>query len=225
MSAEDRPRAGSHRRVSKSDHYYLVYKSLIRDLEYAAKTYAGNRLLDIGCGDKPYEEMFRGRVTGYVGCDVAQSRLNRVDLLCEATSIPLASESFDTVFSTQAIEHVADHQGLLNEAYRLLKPGGYIIVSGPMYWHLHEEPRDFFRFTKYGFSYILAKSGFAVVEIMSNGGKWATLGQVILHTMPARLVSLKLVRGVNNRIFAFLDDKFHNDVNTINYVVVGRKEV
>ncbi|HTA26939.1 MAG TPA: class I SAM-dependent methyltransferase [Bacteroidia bacterium] len=224
MREEKQYRFSDYSKIDKADHYYLVYKPLIRDLEFAVKKYGGERVLDIGCGNKPYEGMFQGIAKEYVGCDVVQSDQSRVDVICEATKIPLPDSGFDTVFSTQVIEHVEDHQALVKEAFRLLKPGGHFIVSGPMYWHLHEEPYDFFRFTKHGFKYILEKNGFNVMEILSNGGKWALMGQVIIHTMPARLVGLRLYRIMVNRIFSYLDKKYFNDFNTMNYVVVGKKE-
>ncbi len=225
MREENIERFSDYSKIAKDDHYYLVYKPLILDLEYAVKKYAGARVLDLGCGNKPYQGMFRGIAKEYVGCDVVQSSMNKVDVICEATNITLPDSSFDTVFSTQVIEHVEDHQALVREAFRLLKPGGHFIVSGPMYWHLHEEPHDFFRFTKHGFKYILEKNGFTVLEILSNGGKWALIGQVIIHTMPARLVRLKLYRTIVNSIFSYLDKKYYNDFNTMNYVVVGKKVV
>jgi SAM-dependent methyltransferase len=224
MREENLDRFSDYNKVDISDHYYLVYKPLIRDLEYAVKKYAGEKVLDLGCGNKPYEGMFQGIAKEYIGCDVVQSSMNKVDVICEATKIPLPDASFDTVFSTQVIEHVDDHQALVKEAFRLLKPGGHFIVSGPMYWHLHEEPYDYFRFTKYGFKYILEKNGFSVAEILSNGGKWALMGQVIIHTMPARLVRLKFYRAFVNRLFSYLDKKYYSDLNTMNYVVIGKKE-
>lgn len=225
MREEKLYRFSDYGKVDIADHYYLVYKPLIRDLDYSVKKYAVGRVLDIGCGNKPYEGMFQGISKEYVGCDVVQSDQNRVDVICLATEIPLPDSSFDTVFSTQVIEHVEDHQALVKEAYRLLKPGGHFIVSGPMYWHLHEEPYDYFRFTKHGFRYILEKNGFTVLEILSNGGKWALMGQVIIHTMPAGIVRLRFFRSFVNRIFSYLDKKYLNDFNTMNYVVVGKKEV
>ena len=225
MREENLYRFNDYSRIDIADHYYLVYKPLIRDLEFAVKKYAGEKILDIGCGNKPYQEMFQGITKEYVGCDVVQSDQKKVDVICEATKIPLPDSSFDTVFSTQVIEHVEDHQALVKEAFRLLKPGGHFIVSGPMYWHLHEEPYDYFRFTKHGFRYILEKNRFIVMDVLSNGGKWALLGQVIIHTMPARLVRLRLYRVFVNRIFSYLDRKYYNDFNTMNYVVVGKKEV
>jgi SAM-dependent methyltransferase len=225
MREENIYRFSDYSKIDKADHYYLVYKPLIRDLELSVKKYGGARVLDIGCGNKPYEGMFLGIAKEYVGCDVVQSDQKKVDVICEATKIPLPDSSFDTVFSTQVIEHVEDHQALVREAFRLLKPGGHFIVSGPMYWHLHEEPYDFFRFTKYGFRYILEKNGFNVLEILSNGGKWALVGQVILHTMPARLVRIRLYRVFVNSLFSYLDKNYFNDFNTMNYVVVGKKEI
>lgn len=239
MREEGLERFTDYKGISPGNNYYLVYKPLFKDLEKSVTTYAKGRVLDIGCGNKPYEQMFTGRITEYIGCDIVQSSEKKVDVISEATNIPLPDASFDTVFSTQTLEHVAEHQKLLNEAFRLLKPGGHIIVSAPLYWHLHEEPYDFFRFTKYGFEHIFEKAGFKTVEILSNGGLWATTGQVIIHSLmlpnkfkkspwyvrvfKKTFVFLRFPRIIN-WIFSWLDKKDYNPVNTMNYVVVGRKD-
>lgn len=124
-------------KISKSDPNYLHYKYFQRDLFAAIHQYAKGSLLDIGCGNKPYEPVFGNQISKYVGCDIIQSHLHKVDILCEANNIPLESSSFDTLFSTQTIEHVEDHQGLVNEAFRLVKPSGYFIVSGPKIGRAH----------------------------------------------------------------------------------------
>lgn len=223
MRQENLGRFSSYRQVDLADKYYLSYMPLFRDLSNSIDKYARGVLLDIGCGNKPYEDMFEGKIDKYIGCDVVQSSLKKVDILCEATSIPVESDSIDTVFSTQVIEHVADHSTMVKEAFRTLKTGGIFIVSGPMYWHLHEEPYDFFRFTKHGFRHVLEKNGFEVLEILANGGKWATFGQMVIHTFPHFLVKRKSFRKLNNYIFHKLDNKHYNDFNTMNYVVVARK--
>jgi SAM-dependent methyltransferase len=150
--------------IDVSHPYFLHYRTLNKALSEASK-YAVGRLLDIGCGNKPYEEYFE-LVTAYIGCDVVQSSLHRVDVISTATSLPFESESFDVAFSTQVIEHVAEYPTLLKEAFRLLKPQGHLIISGPMYWHLHEEPHDFYRFTKYGFRHIL------VIRLSNKVSAW-----------------------------------------------------
>ncbi len=235
MRAENALRFTDYNSISKSDFYYLVYVPLIRDLKSAILKYARGRVLDIGCGNKPYEKLFEGKITEYIGCDIIQSNLQKVDVLSNANDIPLPDNSFDTVFSTQTLEHVEDHQGLVNEAYRLVKPGGYFIVSGPMYWHLHEEPYDFFRFTKYGFKYIFEKAGFEIEEIIANGGMWATTGQSIIHSFMKSTSNHFFIRSMRflfyklrvywlvNSFFSWLDKVDYNLVNTMNYVVIGKK--
>jgi SAM-dependent methyltransferase len=223
-------------KIDISHKEYLIYVSFHKDLYNVIQKYASGKLVDIGCGNKPYEIWSEGKVSEYIGCDIVQSSSNKVDVLCEANNIPLKSNSYDTILSTQVIEHVEDHQGLVNEAYRLLNQDGYFILSGPMYWNLHEEPYDFFRFTKHGFKYILEKAGFEICEIYSNGGAWATLGQVINQTFEFRNSKANRVsKGIKylfnklrlyilvNRIFSYLDKKDFNPINTMNYVVVARK--
>ena len=204
-----------------SDPYFLSLQPMFVVLEAVSK-YATGNLLDIGCGNKPYKKLFAS-AEKYVGCDIAQSSERSVDVICDATNIALQSETFETVFSTQTIEHVEEPKLLCGEAFRLLKSNGYFIVSGPMYWHLHEEPFDFFRFTKHGFRHLLETVGFEVVEIHSNGGKWAMLGLVLIHTLQDKLLKRRRILRQVNRLFAYLDKKYFNDFNTSNYVAVARK--
>lgn len=221
-----------------NDPYYIEYRFLFEDLQNAINKYAKGDLLDIGCGNKPYYPFFDGLLSSYVGCDVVQSDKNLVDIISPATDIPLPDSCKDTVFSTQVIEHVADHQGLLSEAYRILKPGGHIIVSGPMAWEHHEEPYDFFRFTKYGFEYIFSKAGFTDIEIIPNGGKWAMVGQLFHNSLRSSYMHKKSIRArilktiyfifrikwILNWFFVWLDKVDKDYSATLNFVVVARKK-
>jgi SAM-dependent methyltransferase len=207
--------------TSIDEPYFLTLSALNAELLRIAPLASG-RLLDIGCGNKPYLGMLQC-VDAYIGCDIVQSSNNKVDVMSSAMSLPFSANSFDTVFSTQVIEHVEDHQCLCNEAYRVLKTGGYFLLAGPMYWHLHEEPYDFFRFTKHGFRLILEKAGFEVVEIKSNGGKWAVLGQVLIHTVAGENFRRRRFIRIVNRVFSWLDQRHYDDFNTLNYVAVARR--
>lgn len=234
---ENLPRLENVEEIKISNPDYLVYLSFHRELKAAIQKYASGKVLDIGCGNKPYESCFEGKIEKYIGCDVVQSSSNKVDVLCLANKIPLEDNHFETVFSTQAIEHIEDYQGMIEEVYRVLKKGGCFILSGPFYWHLHEEPYDFYRFTKHGFKYILEKSGFEIVEIKENGGAWATLGLMLNHTFSFQNPKAnKIAKGIKyiyrklklyiivNRLFSYLDSKDFNSINTINYVVVATKK-
>ena len=209
--------------ISSFNVNYLVYFFLYKSLKMAIAKYTKGKLVDIGCGNKPYSDWVSPFITEHIGCDIIQSSNNCVDVICEATDIPLPDNTFDTAFSTQTIEHVGDFQLMVNEAYRLLKPGGHFIVSGPMYWPLHEEPYDFHRFTKHGFAHTLKKAGFEVVEVIPNGGKWALLGQVLIQTLPVWLTFPKVFKWVHNKFFIWLDQKYFDPINTMNYVAIGRK--
>ncbi|MES2062137.1 MAG: class I SAM-dependent methyltransferase [Bacteroidota bacterium] len=225
--------------INKDNLNYLHYSSFHKHLFKAISTFANGKLLDIGCGNKPYKSLLDTHITEYIGCDIVQSSENCVDVLCPANNIPIADEIFDTVISTQTIEHVEDHQGLINEAYRLLAPGGKLILSGPMYWPLHEEPYDFFRFTKHGFRYILEKAGFELISIESNGGKWSVVGQAFLHALYPQVFNIKGVKGkvirgfikliggvkTINGFFEKLDNKAIDYTNTMNYVIVSKKPI
>src|SRR5437660_2140232 len=100
--------------------------------------------LDVGCGSRPYEKTFFGNASKYVGTDYLSDR-SRPDVISSALQIPFADCAFDTIVSTEVLEHVPDPLRALREMRRVLKPGGYLILSTPMYWPRHEAPYDFFR--------------------------------------------------------------------------------
>jgi SAM-dependent methyltransferase len=213
----------SNLQLDASDQYFLHYRSLFADLARAS-VHAHGKLLDVGCGNKPFAEMLHNRVTEYVGCDAVQSSEQVTDVICLATELPFREASYDTVLVTQVIEHVADHQALLRETFRVLRSDGVLILSGPMYWPLHGEPYDFFRFTEHGLRFLLERTGFSRIEIANNGGKWALCGQVLVHTLlTTRLRRYKFLVGAINRVFAYLDDRSPTRDNPMNYVVVARK--
>lgn len=224
--------------ISLFDPSYIVYKFLIPDLEYAINNYSRGRVLDVGCGNKPYQSKFPETVTEYVGCDIEQSNLKLVDKICPATNLDFEKESFDTVFSTQVLEHVYDHKSAFMEISRVLKPEGIFIGSLPMTWPHHEEPNDFFRFTKYGLKELIEEAGLEMKYIKANGGKWALLGQMIILNFtekspkPGSLSKLKnivfrllLGKVFINLVFGNLDkiSSHYDDHNTLNFVFVAQK--
>lgn len=221
MREERLPRYSSCR-TTTSDLFYVHLRTLNAALGRASP-YLRGLLIDIGCGNKPYRDMFP-HVVHYVGYDVVQSSECVVDIIGLAATLPIADKSADAVLCTQTIEHIHEFQTLLDEAFRILKPGGHIVLSGPMYWPLHEEPYDYFRFTKHGFRCILEKSGFRVIDIISNGGKWAVLGQVVIHTLQGGPLDRLTIRRVLNHTFAHLDDKYHDEISTINNVAIARRD-
>ena len=157
---------------------YLVYRYLWPNIEWAAATVLKRKIdrpllvLDIGCGHKPYRDLFPG--TKYVGMDWT-TKDSSPDFVGDALRLPVKDRSIDVVFATQVIEHVRKPELMIRECRRVLRSEGALILTGPFYWPLHEEPHDYFRFTKYGFSELLSCSGFSEWQIREDGGDWAQL--------------------------------------------------
>jgi SAM-dependent methyltransferase len=97
-----------------------------------------------------------------------------VDILGNSLSLPFKDLSFDNLVSFQVMEHVQEPIDFLKEAIRVLKPGGYLFLTTPFMWGEHEEPYDYFRYTRYGLKYMAEKVGFKVIEINPDSKYWTT---------------------------------------------------
>ena len=219
--------------VRKSIRNLLIYKFLDQALERSASQYVMGRLLDIGCGIKPYAAMMRPFVTEHIGVDHVESLHSKdnVDLLGTAYNIPSADAAFDSAICTSVLEHLEEPEQALRECCRVLKPGGVAIYSVPFIWHLHEEPRDFYRFSKYGLEYLFTKVGFDVVEIKALSGFWGTFGQMLVYNFyrynrgPLRWFKIIDVTAMLIQGLAFVLDRFDRAEQwTSLYLVVARKK-
>jgi SAM-dependent methyltransferase len=159
-----------------------LFSPVIREYLGRVSHYARGCLLDVGCGAKPYRQVF-GNVSRYIGIDrpAAQgARTNSApDVLAGADAIPFANETFDTVLATQVLEHLPDPGAFLRDACRVLKTGGSLILTFPHVSPLHEEPRDYYRYTEHGSRHLCEVSGFQMRELIPMGGGWLTVGYLI----------------------------------------------
>ncbi len=223
--------------VKKKNPDYIHLYFLMRDIKDALNKYATKRLLDLGCGNKPYKEWYAPLTESSIGCDAIQSSENVVDTICLASELPYQNESFDTVFSTQVLEHVFEQQQMINEAARVLKKNGYIILSVPFTWELHEEPYDFFRLTRHGLKEMFEKTGFEIEYIKANGGKWAAMFQMVINTIYStfkyKTVKAKLLKILFlelkltwfiNQLAIWVDNRHFDEVWTLNYLIVAKKK-
>jgi SAM-dependent methyltransferase len=176
-------------------------------------------LLDVGCGRCPYKQTFFASARKYIGTDYLSDR-SHPDVISSALQIPFAANSFDTVVSTEVLEHVPDPLQAMREMRRVLKPGGSLILSTPMYWPRHEEPYDFFRYPYDGILHLVKESGLQLTKLFNRGRSYAFLGQALQHVHP---VAARPVNWVINQFFLWCDRRLKHDVLTMGWTVVARK--
>lgn len=169
--------------MAKSTRNLLVNNIAEKALRESIRKYASGLLLDIGCGVKPYKEMTSAYVESHVGIDHEGTLhdISKADIIGTAYEIPEPDGAFDTVLCTAVLEHLEEPALALREASRVLKKGGYAIYTAPLFWHLHEEPRDFYRYTKYGLKYLFEKAGFEIIEMKPLSGFCVTFGQELVY--------------------------------------------
>jgi ubiquinone/menaquinone biosynthesis C-methylase UbiE len=101
--------------------------------------------------------------------------LSGIDFQSTATALPIREASLDCVLCTEVLEHVRDPATALQEIARVLRGGGYLILTVPFLVELHEEPEDYYRYTSHGLAYLLREAGFEVERCVTKGDALAVL--------------------------------------------------
>jgi SAM-dependent methyltransferase len=157
-------------------YIYQPDRALLAAQIKKAAHYITGRVLDVGCGPHSRYEHFFKDAASYVRMDISPGE--GVDIVGSADSIPCEDTSFDSVVSTQVFEHLEFPAESAAEIFRVLKPGGYALITVPQWNEMHEEPHDYFRYTRFGLESLFARAGFEVVEMEKRGGYRTTLAQV-----------------------------------------------
>ena len=160
---------------NRKSHNWLIYNCLDSFLQKHSHRYH-NDIYDLGAGESPYKDFFLQHADHYIAVDWANSFHNtKADITANLNHfLPIKPEIADTVISLSVLEHLCEPQNMLNEAFRILKPGGRIFLQVPWQWCIHEAPCDFFRYTPYGLKYILKKAGFEDIDIEPQTGYFTT---------------------------------------------------
>ena len=181
---------------SAADWVDLQLTHVVRTLALLAPRASG-RLLDVGCGDKPYEALFTPFVSEYLGVEhrasfeaTAASLRGKADVIYEGDRLPFADASFETVLSVQVLEHTPRPAALVAEMARVLRPGGVLILSAPFSFRLHEEPHDYFRFSPHGLGELCGRAGLIIREIHPHGGLWSLVGHKLNTFLALRVARI-----------------------------------
>lgn len=223
MGRVRKPLLGSRAVAGLHETGYLTSRVMARNLAHLYRTHiapavpAPARVLDVGCGEQPYKSLLGDRLLG-VNLDAIDAD---PDVVADGLRLPFRPGCFRAVVCTQVIEHVTDPARLLREIGRCLAPGGLLLLSGPMYWPLHEEPYDFWRFTRHGFKRILEDTGFDLVEIRDDGGAVALAVTAVNHLFPGKI--LFPIRAAFNLLGLALSAVYDPRHSTPNLSLVARR--
>ena len=156
---------------------YAVRRPLVDWL--AAQDFSGLRIIDVGCGDRPYEGLLGG-ATAVVGFDIPGNP--HADLHGSIDAIPVEDASFDVVLCLQVLEHVEDPAAAVRELRRIVKPGGRVLLSTHGVYPFHPNPDDFWRWTHAGLELLFRDNGpWESVTVRAGAGTATTLAMLVAH--------------------------------------------
>jgi len=206
--------------TDSSDPAFPCIHLIERSIACLAPRLSGD-LLDVGCGRQPYRAYFKN-ARSIRACDWDGKR-GAVDFECPADKVPLPDASLDAILNTEVLEHVPDPLVVWREFARLLRPGGKLLLTTPMYWPGHEEPHDYHRFTEFGLRRLAEQSGFEIANLLPRGGSWAFLAQSVQHVIPQYL-RFRWQRRLVNRLLLRLDAWRCNPNVTLGWTLLAVKK-
>jgi SAM-dependent methyltransferase len=161
------------------------------------------RLLDVGCGLKPYEPLFAQYVSEYVGVDPVDNP--HAELKGSIEDLPVDDASFDVVLCVQVLEHCSDPAKGVRELRRVTAPGGRVLASTHGVMTYHPAPTDYWRWTHAGLAKLFTDNAtWASLRVSPGSGTTACVGMMVsmnldLFLRRARLgaIARPLVSGIN----------------------------
>jgi SAM-dependent methyltransferase len=188
------------------------------------------RLLDAGAGKLSYRHLVKPLISEYVSMDFKPSHPD-LDYEADIQNMPLPDNSFDTVLSAEVLEHVPDPAKALSEIYRVLKPGGHLVMSVPHLMYLHNEPHDFFRYTNYGLRTILEKAGFTIITLQSSGSIFSFIQGILATTFVGLTYNIPIIwpivftiSKITGQISIWLDNKLDKKkIFALHFIAVAQK--
>ncbi len=200
-----------------------------RFIEKCFQEYKFNgKLLDLGCGKKPYQKLYDNYSVSSVGIDIEQTphKNELIDKYFNGKDIPYDNETFEFVLCTEVLEHVEKPNEFLKEINRILKSDGYLLITVPFLQLLHEIPFDFFRYTPFGLKSLLEQNNFKTIKIVGFSGPNDFIITTLIRwplkffNKLSKILKVKLIFSLYNPfifVFIFLPQMFYLLINNVVY--------
>jgi len=218
--------------VSSNSHHLLTTLKQIKN---------NSTILDIGCYSKWPQKIIPDDCR-YIGLDYYETARNWYqsipDLYGDALSLPIKKNSIDIILLLDVLEHLPDTQKVLEETNKVLKDNGELIIQVPFLYPLHDEPRDYYRFTKHGFKILAEKNNFKLIECKAIGQPIETSAlltnlalvksglNLITSKNPLMIITILfpffiLINNLLAKAFSFISDK--EQFMPYSYLVILKK--
>ena len=161
------------------------HRSILRSLRPLIARHARGVVLDAGAGALAWRSELSPHAERYVATDFSPTHPD-LAFCADLRRLPLEPGSIDTIFCCSVLEHVEEPWLVLPEFRRVLKPNGRIILSVPFLYHLHDPPRDYFRFSTHGIAALAEAAGLEVLEREEAGG----LAHTICNSLSIAIVAM-----------------------------------
>ncbi len=175
----------------------LLMNDAVREISLSGQ------VLDLGAGTirSSYFEFFQKAGPMEV-TSVDMTRDRKPDVVADLEQgIPLADQSFDSVLCFNLLEHIFNHERLIGDSYRVLKPGGRLVGYVPFLVNFHPDPFDYFRYTRQALERLMQNAGFRGVVVTSIGrgpvtAAWSQIAYILprLVRWPITLIAFGLDR-------------------------------
>ena len=197
------------------------------------------RILDAGAGELKYKK-FCSHLE-YVSQDFCQYEgkgdekglqtekwdTAQIDIVSDIVAIPEKDKSFDAIMCIEVFEHIPEPIKAIKEFYRLLKRGGYLILTAPFCSLTHFAPYHFYSgYNRYFYEHHLKEAGFEIMEISPNGNYFSYLAQEIrrIPYCANRYASKKVsrfTRLIIKILLYILENIEKNDKNSTEFLCFG----
>ncbi len=144
--------------------------------EFAKRVTEKMSVLDAGAGTAPYRYLFEHANYETADFEMGDKEYFPSTYVCDLASIPVEESRFDHVVFNQVMEHLPDPLSVLKELRRVLKPGGTLICTCPLFYEEHEIPYDFYRYTQFAHRYLFEQAGLEIESLEWLEGYFGTIG-------------------------------------------------
>lgn len=174
--------------------FFIARRGLYVHVRKLAPQITG-KLLDVGCGTKPYKHLFHA--AEYIGLDI-DTTLNRedkdIDFFYDGNHFPFPDKSFDSLLCSQVFEHVFNPENFLKEMNRVLKMDGKALITVPFVWDEHEQPYDFARYSSFGLRSVFERAGFEIIKQEKSVQDLRVLVQLLNGYLYKKTVKYRILR-------------------------------